>query len=1229
MANNTKQQAINTFTGGLNTDLHPLTTPNDILTDCINGTVITYNGNEYILQNDMGNYKLEKAKLWADYIPVGIKEYGNIMYIVSYNPIDKKCQIGSYPSPQTLFDSSSNDINRQYTGISIDLLEDSTVKTYLEKPENVAQNYLYTFLIKGENLQILMPEDEPNCTFLNPGDKYWLYKENNEEDIWKLQYEKYYSFTDKKEAYDISDIIQVKNIPYEDGGLMSNVTWETPGWVAYKPKLYDINYFNIYVTDISYPRYIFSSESSTLTLSLQTQIQIFGKSLEPNCYKVCAIYQLDDNSGKENNWLPLEYEEGNRKDYGNGISLIYSTLTPSQQIKFYKETKAINVRAVPYIVYENEDGQYGFIYDNFRIEYRIDLDELTNVSTINVFDTYKYLVGNNEVTINFNINSPIGKELSAEAYIYSLRQDSESKKLIKDNEHKWLVGSDLNVYGQNIVSINKDTLDVKGEVPFRLEDIYLFEVEFKKDTKDETDNTSSASFSRTQILIASSIMNGFYNKRNRFQEILASEWMPLIQENLIIKEAFLSVDKQTGAKKEGFVLTNSLAQLFSEDFNNIYDEAADALATLSNIYKTAEKNPENVYFGKIAGNTYEATGTLKVGMKNLSENNDIEDTCWEGLKFNVSSTDRTVNYDLNIESSGWKSTYAIKLDSDNKDCYSTYLWNFDIENIALNSITSDWGGYQEVKTGTRQYLFENLPWYFVGDEIAPLDSNSSPLNISKLNAYTILGKIRSVTNYTEIPLGYTLSVNGNDMDFAVSADEYRGTWVPEYEEDSIFSLDANTLLSESFTNNGTTPHTVPSIRFTSENDGKKWGLDHITSNENTWTNIHKFFDQTLGSAYGEQKKPLFIPICFGSHSTSTSSYGWSINGTDDVLSNSMWFTAGIGVLSENPITGSVIALASFTNLEFLKGFGYLYNPYPIPGGGTVKQTDGNSRYFILVGNDTPGKAWWNANIISSKLLLFGLHIYSLKNIRYESCRLLNSTISDYIMNIDKVNFSLKSFWTIKKWNYKGVDLLSDNPIKWVNNEETDKESWYDNLNFNLPYTFNGKSFNNLLPSLDNIIWIDSPEWTSKNEDENTYRNKLGELSNKLLQYSNSNNYELYSDLEDANVKLYYEVLGLAKKLKVVEQTSNNSGYNTIVYNTEFTTADMSAVAPIKAAGGTRGYGIMPTLDLSNICGIDAGGDVESGNITSEYWGTLKELCTVTQEFIDTYNLQDVENSTNS
>jgi hypothetical protein len=49
------KETVNTFTKGMVKDTHPLTTPADILTDCLNGTLITYNGNEMILQNDMGN----------------------------------------------------------------------------------------------------------------------------------------------------------------------------------------------------------------------------------------------------------------------------------------------------------------------------------------------------------------------------------------------------------------------------------------------------------------------------------------------------------------------------------------------------------------------------------------------------------------------------------------------------------------------------------------------------------------------------------------------------------------------------------------------------------------------------------------------------------------------------------------------------------------------------------------------------------------------------------------------------------------------------------------------------------------------------------------------------------------------------------------------------------------------------------------------------------------------
>ena len=44
-----KAEAINTFNKGMVMDLHPLVTPNDTLTNCLNGTLITFNGNENVL----------------------------------------------------------------------------------------------------------------------------------------------------------------------------------------------------------------------------------------------------------------------------------------------------------------------------------------------------------------------------------------------------------------------------------------------------------------------------------------------------------------------------------------------------------------------------------------------------------------------------------------------------------------------------------------------------------------------------------------------------------------------------------------------------------------------------------------------------------------------------------------------------------------------------------------------------------------------------------------------------------------------------------------------------------------------------------------------------------------------------------------------------------------------------------------------------------------------------
>lgn len=103
-----RQTQANTFSDGLNMDLHPLTTPNTILTDCVNGTMITYNDNEFVLQNERGNSRIDGACLNDGFIPVAMKEYNGILYIISHNPQTKHTEIGTFPSPKKITNSNSN-----------------------------------------------------------------------------------------------------------------------------------------------------------------------------------------------------------------------------------------------------------------------------------------------------------------------------------------------------------------------------------------------------------------------------------------------------------------------------------------------------------------------------------------------------------------------------------------------------------------------------------------------------------------------------------------------------------------------------------------------------------------------------------------------------------------------------------------------------------------------------------------------------------------------------------------------------------------------------------------------------------------------------------------------------------------------------------------------------------------------------------------------------------------
>lgn len=174
-----KNQAINTFQEGLVMDFNPLATPNNVLTSCLNGTLITFNGNENVLQNDMGNGRIETAYLPEGYIPLGTCSLGGIIYIASYNPFENKCQLGSFPSPERTISSEELNPNK----ISFDFSQ-----FYRDPYSNNISDY--SFLI------------ELSPFVFNAGDKFKIYTSGNVEnkslDISSIKYSENFSTGNNK-----------------------------------------------------------------------------------------------------------------------------------------------------------------------------------------------------------------------------------------------------------------------------------------------------------------------------------------------------------------------------------------------------------------------------------------------------------------------------------------------------------------------------------------------------------------------------------------------------------------------------------------------------------------------------------------------------------------------------------------------------------------------------------------------------------------------------------------------------------------------------------------------------------------------------------------------------------------------------------------------------------------------------------------------------------------------
>ncbi len=173
-----KKNALNTFTNGLAMDNNPLTVPNSVMTSALNATIVTRNGDENMLQPDMGNGRVETAYLPEGFIPVGTVEFNGIIYVASYNPLTNRSQIGSFPSPER------NVTTDKITDCE-NIIENKSFIDDQHKYPNVYNPFNNTYgarvlsmpSIKASSIKLkLLTDNKSGRYLLNPGDRYKVYQ---------------------------------------------------------------------------------------------------------------------------------------------------------------------------------------------------------------------------------------------------------------------------------------------------------------------------------------------------------------------------------------------------------------------------------------------------------------------------------------------------------------------------------------------------------------------------------------------------------------------------------------------------------------------------------------------------------------------------------------------------------------------------------------------------------------------------------------------------------------------------------------------------------------------------------------------------------------------------------------------------------------------------------------------------------------------------------------------
>ena len=706
------QIAKNTFTDGLVMDLSPDITQNTCLTNALNATYVTMNGNELQLQNDMGNAKFG-AQLPAGYIPVGTTQIGGVIYVVSFNPITNKTQIGSFPSPQI-----------QFT-YSIDITESELSLNYFETNLQYKKIYNDVILQPGDKFVFYFPKKWLNRILFFYNSEYF---EQNALLLATCGIIKYSvcTVTQEGKLIELQNLRNQYYLPEDDG----------------KPTEDDYNVYN-------------SSISGNLALVLtkvfcyDTNLQVLATDTGKDTFNLQFTYTFASNDKfipsyveaqiNDKTFIKLHYTYGNDQELPAQLTDTNYKWFRRQDFQLYKVSYSTSLEkskfnnSLTLNVQPIKNLEKAYIQLAKQTKQIVDLTKL-GTSTIEL-TTYKYNINANQIIINF-------------AYLAYLQADEV------------VTGIYVNIYTSNndepIISQTFDTTDMSTyfmdidmlKTSIKSNELYIVEFKFDITATDLQGTKTKHTESVPRWLITEpNLFNETAQDYN--EETNVYYWISSKTETLELGDDSINADY------------SNICSLSQNNNINIKETHQFKKANINTVYNF-DSNVSHISFGNISTENYDYQ------ISHSSSNDDY--TINDNKSVEVTASDLQLTFSKNFDLSvyynikGSRTQQIISKKNIIEPLFMAYPSKYtNYGHIVLNNITKE-----QLDSGIFEKAISNQP-NIASIRITVDTNNNSSLTLGENNTYQtvkgvlVKGTIYGNTTDSCLLTDNTLMTGGNEI----------------------------------------------------------------------------------------------------------------------------------------------------------------------------------------------------------------------------------------------------------------------------------------------------------------------------------------------------------------------------------------------------------------------------------------------------------------------------------